>query len=67
MAATFAALLAGRGITGPEAVFEGTKGFKDTIAGPFQNVFFGSLANCGFQATLERYLRICRSEWIDGV
>ena len=36
MAATFAALLAGRGITGPEAVFEGNKGFKDTIAGPFE-------------------------------
>lgn len=34
--ATFAALLASRGITGPEAVFEGNKGFKDTIAGPFE-------------------------------
>lgn len=31
----FAALLASRGITGPEAVFEGNKGFKDSIAGPF--------------------------------
>jgi 2-methylcitrate dehydratase len=36
MAATHAALLAGRGITGPEAVFEGNKGFKETIAGPFE-------------------------------
>jgi 2-methylcitrate dehydratase len=36
MAATLAALLAGRGITGPEAVFEGNKGFKETIAGPFE-------------------------------
>lgn len=35
MAATFAALLAARGITGPSAVFEGNKGFKETIAGPF--------------------------------
>jgi 2-methylcitrate dehydratase len=33
---TFAALLASRGITGPEAVFEGNKGFKDSIAGPFE-------------------------------
>jgi 2-methylcitrate dehydratase len=36
MAATFAALLAERGITGPRAVFEGNKGFKETIAGPFE-------------------------------
>jgi 2-methylcitrate dehydratase len=35
MAATFAALLAARGITGPAAVFEGNKGFKETIAGTF--------------------------------
>ncbi len=35
MAATHAALLAGRGITGPRAVFEGNKGFKETVAGPF--------------------------------
>ncbi|MCX7521385.1 MmgE/PrpD family protein [Microbacterium sp. STN6] len=33
---TFAALLASRGITGPELVFEGNKGFKDSIAGPFE-------------------------------
>ena len=33
---TFAALLAQRGITGPAEVFEGNKGFKETIAGPFQ-------------------------------
>lgn len=32
---TFAALLAGRGITGPEAVFEGNKGFEDSVSGPF--------------------------------
>lgn len=31
----FAALLASVGITGPEQVFEGNKGFKDTIAGDF--------------------------------
>lgn len=31
----FAALLARRGITGPAEVFEGNKGFKDTIAGDF--------------------------------
>ena len=31
----FAALLASRGITGPAEVFEGNKGFKDAIAGPF--------------------------------
>jgi 2-methylcitrate dehydratase len=30
-----AALLAQVGITGPEQVFEGNKGFKETIAGPF--------------------------------
>jgi len=32
---TFATFLAGRGITGPAEVFEGNKGFKDAIAGPF--------------------------------
>ncbi|MEM9292253.1 MAG: MmgE/PrpD family protein [Acidobacteriota bacterium] len=30
-----AAFLAMRGITGPEEVFEGNKGFKESIAGPF--------------------------------
>lgn len=34
--ATFAALLARRGITGPAQVFEGNKGLKDTITGPFE-------------------------------
>ena len=33
---TFAALLASRGITGPEAVFEGNKGFQESISGPFE-------------------------------
>jgi 2-methylcitrate dehydratase len=32
---THAAFLAHRGITGPEEVFEGNKGFKDAIAGTF--------------------------------
>lgn len=32
----FAAMLAGRGITGPEEVFEGNKGFKESISGPFR-------------------------------
>jgi 2-methylcitrate dehydratase len=36
MAATHAALLAAYGITGPEAVFEGNKGFNETISGPFE-------------------------------
>src|SRR5581483_7736651 len=31
-----AAFLAARGVTGPEEVFEGKKGFKETIAGPFE-------------------------------
>src|SRR5690242_11199571 len=35
MAATHAVLLAAHGITGPTEVFEGNKGFKETIAGPF--------------------------------
>ncbi|MGH7117667.1 MAG: MmgE/PrpD family protein [Acetobacteraceae bacterium] len=35
MAATHAALLAAHGITGPAEVFEGNKGFKEAIAGPF--------------------------------
>jgi 2-methylcitrate dehydratase len=34
--ATHAALLARRGITGPREVFEGNKGFCDSIAGPFE-------------------------------
>jgi 2-methylcitrate dehydratase len=33
---THAAFLAMRGITGPPEVFEGNKGFMDTIAGPFE-------------------------------
>lgn len=33
--AVFAALLASHGITGPEAVFEGNKGFKESVSGPF--------------------------------
>lgn len=33
---THAAFLAKHGITGPAEVFEGNKGFKDTIAGPFE-------------------------------
>ncbi|MBU6463405.1 MAG: MmgE/PrpD family protein [Bradyrhizobium sp.] len=36
MSATHAALLASRGITGPETVFEGVKGFKEVITGPFR-------------------------------
>jgi 2-methylcitrate dehydratase len=35
-AATRAALLARRGVTGPRAVFEGRKGFMEAIAGPFE-------------------------------
>jgi 2-methylcitrate dehydratase len=34
-AATHAAFLAMRGVTGPREVFEGNKGFMDAIAGPF--------------------------------
>ncbi|MBA3822693.1 MAG: MmgE/PrpD family protein [Ktedonobacterales bacterium] len=34
--ATHAAFLALRGMTGPEAVFEGNKGLMDAITGPFQ-------------------------------
>jgi 2-methylcitrate dehydratase len=34
--ATHAALLARHGVTGPEEVFEGTKGFMDAIAGQFE-------------------------------
>ncbi len=33
---TWAALLARAGITGPAQVFEGNKGFKESIAGPFE-------------------------------
>jgi 2-methylcitrate dehydratase len=33
---THVSFLAGRGITGPEEVFEGNKGFKEAIAGPFE-------------------------------
>lgn len=33
---TWAALLASRGITGPEEVFEGNKGFKDSVSVPFE-------------------------------
>jgi 2-methylcitrate dehydratase len=34
--AVHAVLLARRGITGPREVFEGNKGFQETIAGPFE-------------------------------
>src|SRR5699024_4556721 len=33
---TFAAMLAARGITGPQQVFEGNKGFKESVSGPFE-------------------------------
>lgn len=33
---THAALMASRGITGPREVFEGNKGFMDSISGPFE-------------------------------
>ncbi|HEU5364536.1 MAG TPA: MmgE/PrpD family protein [Hanamia sp.] len=33
---THSAFLAMRGITGPEEIFEGNKGFKETISGPFE-------------------------------
>jgi 2-methylcitrate dehydratase len=33
MTATHAALLAAHGITDPPAIFEGNKGFEETIAG----------------------------------
>ncbi len=36
MAAMHEALLAAYGITGPEAVFEGNKGFKESVSGPFE-------------------------------
>ncbi len=39
--ATHAVLLARRGITGPPEVFEGNKGFKDAIAGPFSIDWMG--------------------------
>jgi 2-methylcitrate dehydratase len=35
-AGAFAALLASRGITGPEEVFEGNKGFKQSVSGSFE-------------------------------
>ncbi|HXF57715.1 MAG TPA: MmgE/PrpD family protein [Actinomycetota bacterium] len=35
-AATHAALLAMRGVTGPREVFEGTRGFMEAVAGPFE-------------------------------
>jgi Uncharacterized protein involved in propionate catabolism len=35
-AAMYGTFLAARGITGPREVFEGNKGFKDAIAGPFE-------------------------------
>ena len=35
-AATHAAFLAMRGVTGPREVFEGNKGFSEAIAGPFE-------------------------------
>lgn len=35
-AAVFAALLARRGITGPEGVIEGPKGLREAVTGPFQ-------------------------------
>ena len=35
-AGTHAAFLAMRGVTGPREVFEGNKGFMETIAGPFE-------------------------------
>ena len=51
----FAALLAQRGITGPAEVFEGNKGFMDSIAGPFQIDWAGEDMESVTRTILKKY------------
>ncbi|MCI0632567.1 MAG: MmgE/PrpD family protein [Actinobacteria bacterium] len=53
--ATAAAFLAMRGIAGPPGVFEGTKGFMDAIAGPFEIDWSKESLEAITQTVLKRY------------
>src|SRR5262249_41369788 len=72
-AATHAAFLALRGVTGPREVFEGNKGFKDSISGPFhidwskegldailRTIIKKYNAEIHSQSALEGILELCR-------
>ncbi len=76
--ATHATFLAARGITGPPEVFEGNKGFKETIAGPFEidweaedlervtrTILKRYNAEIHSQATLEGVLELASRETFD--
>ena len=54
-AATHAAFLARRGITGPPEVFEGNKGFMDAISGPFEIDWAEEDLEAVTQTALKRY------------
>ncbi len=53
--ATHAAFLAMRGITGPPEVFEGNKGFMDSIAGPFEIDWSGEDLERVTRTTIKKY------------
>ncbi len=53
--ATHAAFLAMRGVTGPLAVFEGAKGFMETISGPFRIEWEKENLERVTQAILKKY------------
>lgn len=54
-AATHAAFLAMRGVTGPREVFEGNKGFMEAIAGPFELDWAGEDLEAVRRTILKRY------------
>jgi len=77
--AVHAAFLAMRGLTGPAEVFEGTKGFKDSIAGPFEIDWAGEdlervrrtvlkkfNAEVHAQSAVEAALDLCREHGVAG-
>jgi 2-methylcitrate dehydratase len=77
--AVHAAFLAMRGITGPAEVFEGNKGFKDSVAGPFEIDWAGEdlervrrtilkkfNAEVHAQSAVEAALDLCREHGVGG-
>jgi len=54
-AAVHATFLAKHGITGPPEVFEGSKGFMDSISGPFQIDWLGEGLDAVGETVIKRY------------
>lgn len=59
----FAALLAGKGMTGPSEVFEGEKGFFNQVTGPFDLEINDFGGNNGNFKIIESYIKYYPSEY----